>query len=57
MDEAGSVVVIDFLEGRVSRTATFEQVSGDMPFILSGLKSLLETGRPLVPAEAAVGSA
>jgi hypothetical protein len=30
-----------------SRTATFEQVAGGMPFILSGLKSLLETGRPL----------
>jgi uncharacterized protein YndB with AHSA1/START domain/DNA-binding transcriptional ArsR family regulator len=30
-----------------SRTATFEQVAGGMPFILSGLKSLLETGQPL----------
>jgi uncharacterized protein YndB with AHSA1/START domain/DNA-binding transcriptional ArsR family regulator len=37
-----------------SRTATFEQVAGGMPFILSGLKSLLETGQPLeaVPASA-----
>ena len=39
-----------------SRTATFEQVSGGMPFILSGLKSLLETGEPLV-AEPAAASA
>jgi uncharacterized protein YndB with AHSA1/START domain/DNA-binding transcriptional ArsR family regulator len=29
-----------------SRTATFEQVASGMPFILSGLKSLLETGEP-----------
>ncbi len=36
-----------------SRTATFEQVAGGMPFILSGLKSLLETGEPLVPEAAA----
>lgn len=36
-----------------SRTATFQQVTGGMGFILSGLKSLLETGTPLVPAAAA----
>jgi uncharacterized protein YndB with AHSA1/START domain/DNA-binding transcriptional ArsR family regulator len=36
-----------------SRTATFEQVAGGMPFILSALKSLLETGQPLVPPAAA----
>ena len=35
-----------------SRTATFEQVSGGMSFILSGLKTLLETGRPLEAAPA-----
>ena len=35
-----------------SRTATFEQVAGGMPFILSGLKSLLETGQPLEPVAA-----
>jgi uncharacterized protein YndB with AHSA1/START domain/DNA-binding transcriptional ArsR family regulator len=39
-----------------SRTATFEQVSCGMPFILSGLKSVLETGAPLMPAAVAVSS-
>ena len=34
-------------DGFDSRTATFEQVVGGMPFILSGLKTLLETGEPL----------
>jgi len=34
-------------DGFQSRTATFEQVVGGMPFILSGLKTLLETGKPL----------
>lgn len=38
-------------DGFASRTATLESVSGGMPFILSGLKSLLETGAPLVSAE------
>jgi len=36
-----------------SQTATYHQVSGGMPFILSGLKSLIETGEPLAPREAA----
>lgn len=36
-----------------SHTATYHQVSGGMPFILSGLKSLIETGEPLTPREAA----
>jgi uncharacterized protein YndB with AHSA1/START domain len=36
-----------------SRTATFHQVSGGASFILSGLKSLLETGEPLVREPAA----
>jgi DNA-binding transcriptional ArsR family regulator/uncharacterized protein YndB with AHSA1/START domain len=31
-----------------SETATFGQVGGGMPFILSGLKTLLETGKPLM---------
>ena len=35
-----------------SRTATFEQVAGGMTFILSGLKSVLETGRPMEAAAA-----
>lgn len=35
-------------DGFESRTATFEQVVGGMPFILSGLKTLLETGKPLM---------
>jgi DNA-binding transcriptional ArsR family regulator/uncharacterized protein YndB with AHSA1/START domain len=35
-------------EGFESRTATLEQVVGGMPFILSGLKTLLETGKPLM---------
>ncbi|MGZ8476271.1 MAG: ArsR/SmtB family transcription factor [Candidatus Limnocylindria bacterium] len=39
-----------------SRTATFEQVGGGMSFILSGLKSLIETGEPLVPVEAAASA-
>ena len=30
-----------------SRTATFESVAGGMTFILSGLKSVLETGQPM----------
>jgi uncharacterized protein YndB with AHSA1/START domain/DNA-binding transcriptional ArsR family regulator len=42
-----------------SATATYHSVSGGMPFILSGLKSLLETGEPLVElmAEAAAAPA
>jgi uncharacterized protein YndB with AHSA1/START domain len=39
-----------------SQTATFHQVSGGMSFILSGLKSVLETGEPLVPEAAAVSA-
>jgi uncharacterized protein YndB with AHSA1/START domain/DNA-binding transcriptional ArsR family regulator len=34
-------------EGFAARNATYEQVGGGMPFILSGLKTLLETGRPI----------
>ena len=38
------------------RTATFESVSGGQSFVLSGLKSLLETGKPLVPEVAAASA-
>jgi uncharacterized protein YndB with AHSA1/START domain len=34
-------------DGFESETATYAQVAGGMPFILSGLKTLLETGEPL----------
>jgi uncharacterized protein YndB with AHSA1/START domain len=34
-------------DGFDSETATFVQIAGGMPFILSGLKTLLETGEPL----------
>jgi uncharacterized protein YndB with AHSA1/START domain len=34
-------------DGLVARSSTLEQVSGGWPFILSGLKTLLETGRGL----------
>jgi DNA-binding transcriptional ArsR family regulator/uncharacterized protein YndB with AHSA1/START domain len=36
-------------DGFDEETATFEQIGGGMPFILSGLKTLLETGVPLMP--------
>ena len=36
-------------DGFERETATFEQVAGGMPYILSGLKTLLETGEPLQP--------
>jgi uncharacterized protein YndB with AHSA1/START domain/DNA-binding transcriptional ArsR family regulator len=39
-------------EGLAPDSATASQVDGGMPFILSGLKSLLETGKPLMPAPA-----
>ena len=37
-------------EGLLPASATLEQVLGGMPFILSGLKTLLETGEQLVAA-------
>jgi DNA-binding transcriptional ArsR family regulator/uncharacterized protein YndB with AHSA1/START domain len=37
-------------DGFAGETATYNQVGGGMPFILSGLKTLLETGEPLLPA-------
>ena len=35
-------------DGFASETHTFAQIGGGMPFILSGLKTLLETGEPLM---------
>ena len=35
-------------DGFEAETATFTQIAGGMPFILSGLKTLLETGEPLL---------
>jgi uncharacterized protein YndB with AHSA1/START domain len=40
-------------DGFGSRNATYLQVPGGMPFVLSGLKTLLETGEPMLPAGAA----
>jgi uncharacterized protein YndB with AHSA1/START domain/DNA-binding transcriptional ArsR family regulator len=49
IDEAGpgicKLTVVH--DGFATRTATYESVSGGMPYILSGLKTLLETGNPL----------
>lgn len=39
-------------DGFAGETATSKQVGGGIPFILSGLKTLLETGEPLMPADA-----
>jgi uncharacterized protein YndB with AHSA1/START domain len=39
-------------EGFDGETATYREISGGWPLILSGLKTLLETGRPLMPAGA-----
>jgi DNA-binding transcriptional ArsR family regulator/uncharacterized protein YndB with AHSA1/START domain len=39
-------------EGFAGETATYGQVGGGMPFILSGLKTLLETGEPMLPVGA-----
>jgi uncharacterized protein YndB with AHSA1/START domain len=35
-------------DGFESETATYAQIGGGMPFILSGLKTLLETGEPMM---------
>jgi uncharacterized protein YndB with AHSA1/START domain/DNA-binding transcriptional ArsR family regulator len=40
-------------DGFAAETETYRQVSGGMPYILSGLKTLLETGKPLEVAGAA----
>ena len=37
-------------DGFTAETETFRQVSGGWSFIASGLKTLLETGEPLMPA-------
>lgn len=37
-------------DGLANAPATAEQVAGGWPFILSGLKTLIETGQPLMPA-------
>ena len=38
-------------DGFADENATYQQISGGMPVILSGLKTLLETGQPLgIPA-------
>jgi hypothetical protein len=37
-------------EGLIPESATLAQVVGGMPFILSGLKTLLETGKQLAAA-------
>jgi len=42
-------------EGLVAGSATLEQVSGGWPFILSGLKTLLETGKGLGEEQAGGG--
>jgi uncharacterized protein YndB with AHSA1/START domain/DNA-binding transcriptional ArsR family regulator len=50
-DAAPGVVQLTVVhDGLVAGSATAEQVPGGMPFILSGLKTLLETGEPLVGA-------
>ena len=41
-------------DGFDSETNTYRQAAGGMPYILSGLKTLLETGEPLQVAEGAV---
>jgi uncharacterized protein YndB with AHSA1/START domain/DNA-binding transcriptional ArsR family regulator len=43
-------------EGFASRTATYDSVGGGMPYILSALKTLLETGRPLTGRAAAAAT-
>jgi uncharacterized protein YndB with AHSA1/START domain/DNA-binding transcriptional ArsR family regulator len=53
----GVTKVTTIHDGFPSRTATFQQIAGGMPFILSGMKSVLETGEPLVPAGAAAATA
>lgn len=55
LEEAGpGVTKLTLVHGGfASRNETYEQVSGGFPFILSGLKTLLETGAPLMPEDAA----
>jgi len=52
-DELCKLTVVH--DGFESETTTFERIAGGEPFILSGLKTLLETGKPLpAPIAAAV---
>ena len=44
-DELCKLTVVH--DGFEEQTATFGQIAGGMPLILSGLKTLLETGEPL----------
>jgi hypothetical protein len=39
-------------DGFAAETETYRQIAGGMPYILSGLKTLLETGKPLAAASA-----
>lgn len=49
-DEAPGVCRLTVVhDGFDTETATFGQIGGGMPFILSGLKTLLETGAPMMP--------
>jgi uncharacterized protein YndB with AHSA1/START domain/DNA-binding transcriptional ArsR family regulator len=43
-------------DGFAARTATYESIGGGMMFILSGLKTLLETGEPLTKEPAAANA-
>jgi uncharacterized protein YndB with AHSA1/START domain/DNA-binding transcriptional ArsR family regulator len=53
----GITKVTTIHDGADNRTKTLEQAAGGMPFILSALKTLLETDAPLVPEEIAAASA
>jgi uncharacterized protein YndB with AHSA1/START domain/DNA-binding transcriptional ArsR family regulator len=53
----GVTKVTTIHDGAETRTKTLEQAAGGMPFILSALKTLLETDEALVPAGAAAASA
>jgi uncharacterized protein YndB with AHSA1/START domain/DNA-binding transcriptional ArsR family regulator len=44
-------------DGFAAETETYRQIAGGMPYILSGLKTLLETGKPLEMAAGAAGAA
>ncbi len=58
IEEAGSGVsqLTVVHDGFEAEGATFGQIGGGMPLILSGLKTLLETGAPLMPAPAAANA-
>lgn len=58
LEEAGPGVtkVTTIHDGAATRTKTLEQAAGGMPFILSALKTLLETDAPLMPETAAASA-